>query len=500
MTRRLRLFLSAATVVSLTVGVFLFISGPVKAAPYFSPPTISATVVSSTSVSVNVSNIHENTDYMYLYKDGSYWGSIWSSATVGSLTCGEHSFRVLAEDIYGSTANSNTVYATASACPAFYAPSLSGGAGGQTSINLSWNDPNTNEQGYRVYNPPYNTPIATLGANSTSYSVSGLLCGTSYSYYVQAYNTTTGQTATSNTVSPSTSACPDNSPPNAAPSSLRKTSSTTTTISLAWNDNSNNEDGFFLYRGGVKIADLGPNTTSATASGLTCNSSYSFSVTGYKRYTTVAYQENIWRKALSWLGFGYVAQAADQYIYVESSASSVTTTTSSCDTVAPSVSSLNPSAGTSYSSEGYTVSVSYTDNTGVATIQYCTSPAGQCSPSSTAATNSVSVTVSSATTYFCHRATDVVGNQSATSCATYYLRPTSPIDINATYNYSAGTVTISWWDTSTKETRFDITRSGAQSGSFTASAVSGTGFTSYTDTTKPIAGTYTYAVAACNAA
>jgi len=65
----------------------------------------------------------------------------------------------------------------------------------------------------------------------------------------------------------------------AAPSNLRITAKTDTTLTLAWNDNSNNEDGFAIYLsedGGAYSAGLGTsaNVTSRVLSGLAPNTRY----------------------------------------------------------------------------------------------------------------------------------------------------------------------------------------------------------------------------------
>ncbi len=167
----------------------------------------------------------------------------------------------------------------------------------------------------------------------------------------------------------------------------------------------------------------------------------------------------------------------------------------------PPTGSVDPAAGTNYSAYSYNVTASYTDASGVASITYCTvDSTSSCSPYITSAASSVVVTIDSPIITFCRFGTDTLGNSSAVACGTYYLRPTQPNTINLLANYNDGSVTIGWWDTATSESSFRITRTGPSNTTFSAPTKSGTGSTSYTDSSCPVGGTYTYAVAACNAA
>ena len=76
----------------------------------------------------------------------------------------------------------------------------------KTQINLSWNDNSNNEDGFRIYRD--SNPIGTVGAGEESYQDTGLTCGTTYTYYVKAYNTN-GESERSNTDSATTYPCED---------------------------------------------------------------------------------------------------------------------------------------------------------------------------------------------------------------------------------------------------------------------------------------------------
>lgn len=100
------------------------------------------------------------------------------------------------------------ITSTAPAVPA--APTnLTATAVSQTRIDLKWTDTSNNEDGFKIERSLGGitfTEIATVGANTTAYSNTGLTCNTFYQYRVRAYNSN-GNSAYSNTVKRKTSQC-----------------------------------------------------------------------------------------------------------------------------------------------------------------------------------------------------------------------------------------------------------------------------------------------------
>lgn len=136
----------------------------------------------------------------------------------------------------------------------------------QTQINLTWTDNSTNEDGFKIeqsLNSQFGpwTQIATTTADVVSYSDTGLTADQTYYYRVRAFNTA-GNSGYSNTDYAITySSAPS------APSGLNATASSTS-IMLAWTDNSANEDSFEVERqtatSWILIATKGINVTTHT--------------------------------------------------------------------------------------------------------------------------------------------------------------------------------------------------------------------------------------------
>ncbi|MFQ5812711.1 MAG: M4 family metallopeptidase [Anaerolineae bacterium] len=80
----------------------------------------------------------------------------------------------------------------------------------QAQIDLSWTDNSNNESGFKIEQSPNGTSnwtqVATVGANVTTYSNTGLTCNTTYYYRVRAYNAG-GDSTYSNTANATTLAC-----------------------------------------------------------------------------------------------------------------------------------------------------------------------------------------------------------------------------------------------------------------------------------------------------
>jgi hypothetical protein len=104
-------------------------------------------------------------------------------------------YRVRAYNAGGDSNYSNEASATTLAPPTPPAAptNLTATAGSRTQINLSWIDKSTNETGFKIERCKGSTctnfkQIATVSANATGYSNTGLRPNTTYSYRIRAYN------------------------------------------------------------------------------------------------------------------------------------------------------------------------------------------------------------------------------------------------------------------------------------------------------------------------
>ncbi len=167
-------------------------------------------------------------------------------------------------------------------------PSLTAQTTSSSAIALNWNDNATNESGYRIERSANGSSgwgeIATVGANATSYSNTGLSPSTTYYYRVQAYRTSDGATSSySNVASATTSANPLS-----APSALTASAGSTSSIGLAWSDTSSDESGFRVERSAtgsapwVQITSVSAGTTSVTDTGLSANTRYYYRVFAFR--------------------------------------------------------------------------------------------------------------------------------------------------------------------------------------------------------------------------
>ena len=170
------------------------------------------------------------------------------------------------------------------------APSnLAATATSSSQINLTWTDSDNTEQGFKIerctgVGCSDFAQIATVGANVTSYSNTGLTASTSYSYRVRAYNAA-GDSNYSNPASAVTQAAPALP---AAPTNLAATAVSKSQINLTWTDNATNETGFRIERckgstctNFAQIAAVGANVTSYSNTKLNANTTYRYRVYAY---------------------------------------------------------------------------------------------------------------------------------------------------------------------------------------------------------------------------
>jgi hypothetical protein len=205
-------------------------------------------------------------------------------------------FRVRAYNVVGPSdyTNEATAILVAPASPA----GLAAAPVSATRIDLSWTDVATDEQGFRIERAPDAggvpgtfTEVASVAANITSFSNTGLQLGTRYWYRVLAYNAF-GSSAYSNEASATTLSGPG------APTALTATTVSSSRIDLAWIDTATDEQGFRVERapdlGGApgvfaQIASVGVNVRAYSSSGLAKGTRYWYRVRAYNAIGSSAY-------------------------------------------------------------------------------------------------------------------------------------------------------------------------------------------------------------------
>jgi subtilisin family serine protease len=195
--------------------------------------------------------------------------------------------------VTGGRLDLSTVIAPAPSEPPAAPSGLSATAVSSSQINLTWHDNASNESSFQIERSSdgsFYTLIATVGANVTTYSDTGLPASTTYYYRVRASNAA-GYSAYTEPASATTQAAPTIPDP---PSNLSAEAVSRSQINLSWVDNSDNETGFKIERStnGTKfslIATVGANVTSYSNTGLKRNTTYWYRVRAYNDAGDSAY-------------------------------------------------------------------------------------------------------------------------------------------------------------------------------------------------------------------
>lgn len=161
---------------------------------------------------------------------------------------------------------------------------LTGSSLGLNNLSLSWADNSLSEVGFIIERHEHDNlfyALDTVSANVTSYTDTNLTYSETYTYRVKAFNEMV-ESEYSNNFDYSVG-----NPFPAAPSNLIAATVDTSSINLTWTDNSDNEDGFSVYRsivlnsGWAFIADLSQNTTSYVDNDLIDGTKYFYKVNAY---------------------------------------------------------------------------------------------------------------------------------------------------------------------------------------------------------------------------
>ena len=164
------------------------------------------------------------------------------------------------------------------------APSnLTAAAASGTSVNLAWTSNSTNQSGFIIMRATGGGAFSQVGvtaSNVTTYTDTGLVPNTTYSYEVAATNNI-GPSAYSNVATALVPIAP------ATPTNAQATAITSTTIAMSWTNNATNATGYNIFRkmtsgsNFAQVASLPPTATTYTDTGLTPGTSYDYHIQAY---------------------------------------------------------------------------------------------------------------------------------------------------------------------------------------------------------------------------
>lgn len=210
-----------------------------------------------------------------------------SCATAGLGGSTVYFYRVMAYNSAGNSGYSNVASATTlSMLPAGAPGNLAAKTEGSTKINLSWTNNASDATGFKIERCQGRacssfSEIATTAANVTSYLNTDLSISTSYSYRVQAYNST-ADSGYSNTATATTAR--DTIPP-AIPADLTASVVSSRKIKLHWKppaDSGGSElAGYNVYEAGSRIASTV--TPYYAVTGLAANTQHCYTVTAFDK-------------------------------------------------------------------------------------------------------------------------------------------------------------------------------------------------------------------------
>ena len=186
------------------------------------PGNLQATATSSTSISLtwadnsdneNGFEIHARSPFtpFFIYQN-SVGRNVTSYTNSGLSPSATVIYEIVAFNAAGKSAPSNTANATTwpSSVPAPAAPSnLEAHPTNSSTVSLTWQDNSSDEEEFRIYRGTslvsINALVASVSADSTSYTDNGLATNETYYYLIRAYNSGGGESSASNTANTSLS-------------------------------------------------------------------------------------------------------------------------------------------------------------------------------------------------------------------------------------------------------------------------------------------------------
>ncbi|UCH14225.1 MAG: fibronectin type III domain-containing protein [Bacteroidales bacterium] len=284
--------------------------------PPDNPPTdLTSTYIGKYSVTLNWTDNSSNEEGFYIYRSltsGSGFGHVGTvGANVSQFTNSgldpntTYYYRVRAFNEDGASGYTNEYSLTTLELQPPAAPgSLSTSNITKTSVTLTWSDNSNDEGGFIIYRSLTSgdgfTQIGSARANVNQFLNYALDPDTRYYYIIIAYNED-GNSDPSNELDVTTLALQ----PPAAPGSLTSTDTTKNTVTLAWADNSYDEDGFIIYRsmtsgeGYVPVDSVNANINQFTDNGLNPETNYYYIIAAFNEDGNSDYSNEFLIRTLS---------------------------------------------------------------------------------------------------------------------------------------------------------------------------------------------------------
>lgn len=169
-----------------------------------------------------------------------------------------------------------SICVTPPSAPSLNSPANNATVGRYDNVVLSWNGVSGASEYYAEFSGGPGFAVNSGWTSSTSYTVGNTFWGGVYTWRVQARNSAgTGNWSESRTLYRKYG----------TPSNLTASAASQSQINLSWGasaDAPGNIDGYRIYRNGSAVATVNGATTSYADNGLSCNTSYSYTIKAFK--------------------------------------------------------------------------------------------------------------------------------------------------------------------------------------------------------------------------